>query len=351
MAVVKSALQNYNVTAIVPVYNVENYVARCLNSLLEQTFPFHEVIVIDDGSTDSSYSICAEFASRNEALRIIQKDNGGLGYARNTGLMNLSPETDYIVFVDSDDWLASDFVEALLSAAVESDVDCVLAGYSKCRDDETVREVIKLEDGLWTGGEVIHHILPRLFGSSPEVSDAIPMSVCCCLFGVDQLKKFPLQFPSEREVISEDFIFKFHYLSQCKRVKTVGYAGYYYRDNPSSLTTSYKANRFEASFGFYDIARKLAMPLSSAKSCVERLNKSMFIYLRSCIAQERRDVSGKGYLDARKMIITMIDDPRLVEIMDCYPIARLGFKQRLFLFLVRKRMVLALQVCAEFNLL
>lgn len=113
-------------SVIVPVYNVEAYVARCVESILNQTYKNLEVILVDDGATDASGAICDTFAAQDPRVRVIHKENGGLSSARNAGLETATGE--YITFVDSDDWIEGDALEKLLAAALEHQVELVVGG-------------------------------------------------------------------------------------------------------------------------------------------------------------------------------------------------------------------------------
>lgn len=99
------------ISVIVPVYNVEKYLHKCINSILNQTYKNLEIILIDDGSTDNSGKICDEYALKDNRIKVIHKENGGLSSARNAGLDICSG--DYIGFVDSDDYIAEDMYEYL----------------------------------------------------------------------------------------------------------------------------------------------------------------------------------------------------------------------------------------------
>lgn len=114
------------VSIIVPVYNVENYLSRCLNSLINQTLKDIEIICVNDGSTDGSSAILEEFAQKDSRIRIVNKENGGLSSARNEGLKYVT--SDYVGFVDSDDWIEPDTYESALSAVQKTNADIVCWG-------------------------------------------------------------------------------------------------------------------------------------------------------------------------------------------------------------------------------
>ena len=98
------------ISVIVPVYNTEKYLPRCIESVLAQTFVDWEMLLIDDGSTDASGSICDEYAAKDERIRVFHKENGGVSSARNLGLDNAQGE--WITFVDSDDWIEENFLKS-----------------------------------------------------------------------------------------------------------------------------------------------------------------------------------------------------------------------------------------------
>ena len=116
---------NPNLSVIVPVYNVEPYIRRCLDSLVNQTYHDMEIIVIDDGSPDNCGVICDEYAAKYPQLRVIHQENAGVGAARNTGLDEATGK--WITFVDSDDWVETDYCESMLRALGNREVDIFCA--------------------------------------------------------------------------------------------------------------------------------------------------------------------------------------------------------------------------------
>lgn len=118
------------VSVIVPVYNVEKYLSKCLKSLCEQTLKDIEIICINDGSTDNSPNILESFAKNDDRIKIYNQTNQGLSAARNNAMEHASGE--FISFVDSDDWVDTDFFEKLYNAAVENNCDIACAGFKRC---------------------------------------------------------------------------------------------------------------------------------------------------------------------------------------------------------------------------
>lgn len=153
------------VSVIVPIYNVEEYLSRCIDSIVKQTYTNLEIILVDDGSPDNCPKICDEFADKDARIKVIHKKNGGLSDARNAGLEICTGE--YISFIDSDDWVHQDFIKILYDVVCENDADiaeCAVSyvdesnhilrkrGISKeyliCDNIEAIRLLI-CEDGVY----------------------------------------------------------------------------------------------------------------------------------------------------------------------------------------------------------
>ena len=125
------------ISVIVPVYNTEKYLRRCVDSILAQTFTDFELLLIDDGSTDGSGAICDEYAKKDSRVRVFHKENGGVSSARNVGLKNVRGE--WISFVDSDDWVKKNFLDKLIINSENVDLVCV--GFIQIEDKLKYRNV------------------------------------------------------------------------------------------------------------------------------------------------------------------------------------------------------------------
>ena len=119
------------ISVVVPIYNVEKYLNRCVDSILNQTFTDFELILVDDGSPDNCGKICDEYAEKDNRVRVIHKPNGGLSDARNAGIewALKNSDSEWITFIDSDDWVHLDYLEFLLWAAVENNTSVSVCGF------------------------------------------------------------------------------------------------------------------------------------------------------------------------------------------------------------------------------
>ena len=135
------------VSIIVPVYNVENYLPKCIESILEQTHNRIELILVDDGSKDRCPQICDEYAEKDDRIRVIHQINGGRSHARNVGID--AATGDYIMFVDGDDWVDADYVQKLYEFAMDSHAQLVVGRYKQVFtdyvEDESTGEILVLE--------------------------------------------------------------------------------------------------------------------------------------------------------------------------------------------------------------
>ena len=123
------------VSVIVPVYNAEEYLSICLKSIINQTYKNLQIIIINDGSTDSSKKICDDFAEMDRRIVVIHNANCGVSYTRNLGIEKADGQ--FICFVDADDWLEPDFIGVFLSD-FNNDIDVVYGGYAVFRDEEKI---------------------------------------------------------------------------------------------------------------------------------------------------------------------------------------------------------------------
>lgn len=336
------------ISVVVPVYNVEKYLRECLDSILAQTYQNIEVILVDDGSKDSSGVICDEYAQRHENFRVVHKENAGLGMARNTGLEYVNGE--YVTFLDSDDWLEPDMIQQLYNGIVSQNVDVCKAGFRRVTNEKEVLFERSYQDEYYPGEYARLELLPRMIGSSPSQHDSIEMCVCAVLYKVSHIKQHALRFPSERELISEDLVFNIDYMQFADGACTISYSGYNYRMNLGSLTTSYRPDRFQACCYFYSEMKKKILDLGYENTTILRLQRMFFIHVRMSISQERMSVSKLPVKQGISNIRKICKDPVLIGTIAEYPVHRLEWKQALFLKLIRSNCagLLLLLACLGF---
>jgi len=146
------------ISIIIPVYNVEPYIRKCLDSVINQTYKNLEILLIDDGSTDSSGKICDEYAAKDNRIKVFHKDNGGVSSVRNIGLKNFTG--DYLGFADPDDWLEPDMYEVLYNALNDNKVHISAVGFTRDTEKNSVVERGREEipNGILTQKEMLLYL-------------------------------------------------------------------------------------------------------------------------------------------------------------------------------------------------
>jgi len=226
------------VSIVVPVYNVEQYLDRCLESIVNQTYKRTEIILVDDGSTDSSSAMCDRWAAADSRVTVIHKQNGGLGMARNTGLDHASGE--YIFFLDSDDYVDVTMVEKCVRNARENGAEVVIFGRHNVYEDGTLTsDKVRTQKCLYRGSDIRTELLPCMF--TYELGFGV--SACGRMHRTDFLKKHGLKFVSEREIISEDAFYSLALFSKTSIVSIIPECFYYYFRRNTSLSRRYQIGR------------------------------------------------------------------------------------------------------------
>ena len=128
-----------NISVIIPMYNAERYIRKCLDSIISQTYQNLEVIIVNDGSTDSSREICEEYVLKDKRITLVNTENRGAGSARNTGLEMATG--DYVSFIDSDDYICSDYYERLSKMIQETNADIAIGRYKRISEHDTMKFV------------------------------------------------------------------------------------------------------------------------------------------------------------------------------------------------------------------
>ena len=148
-------------SVIVPVYNTANYLHRCLDSILNQTYKNLEIILIDDGSSDGSELICDEYGKKDSRVKLIHQVNGGESHARNVGLLNCTG--DVIAFVDCDDWLEIDMYESMIHELIANNLDIIAVGWCKQYDDHKIdmKNRKNAENGIFGRDKFLEYIYRR----------------------------------------------------------------------------------------------------------------------------------------------------------------------------------------------
>lgn len=214
------------ITVIIPVYNAEKHLYICLNSLSSQTFKDYEVIIIDDGSTDNSFSICQEYAKHDSRVTLVRQTNSGVGAVRKKGLEYIKGK--YLLQIDSDDWLESSMLEDMYLMALKDDSDMVVCNYKKIFNDGNSENYH--HKNISNKDELIVEILKH------KINGALWNK----LFKVEIILSNSISF--EKDInMWEDFLFTLRYLNNCGKVSFLNKYLYNYRVNDLGLVKTYNS--------------------------------------------------------------------------------------------------------------
>ncbi len=214
------------ISVIIPVYNVENYLRQCLDSILNQTYTDFEAICVNDGSTDNSLNILNEYAQKDSRIKVISQKNKGLSGARNTALKFAKGK--YICFVDSDDYVKETYLETFMKYIDQA--DCVQVNFEQFGNTDKNTQIFY--------EKYTHHLKSQLFEMSPKVYCRTHMSAWDTIYKMEIIKKYNLKFLEGK--IFEDAPFKYSYICHCKNIYWVKEKLYFYQvKRKNSITQTF----------------------------------------------------------------------------------------------------------------
>ena len=335
-------------SVVVPVYNVIKYLDRCIKSIVSQNFTDCEIIFVDDGSTDGSDKLCDSWAEKDSRIRVVHKQNAGLGLARNTGIENA--EGEYILFFDSDDYILPGLFEMLHDRIEETHAQAVFFGMRRLfHNGEKVNELIPNPQKMFYNNpeEIREELLPDYIDLNPHTGyvSNLRMSACTSCLSLDFLRKNNLKFVSEREYISEDvyfFIEMFNYLSSAAFLKTTHYC---YCQNQGSLTYNYVSERFERINKFNDDITALAKSLNYNDEVILRLKSVHIATVMACMKMKMANCKVEGVMSAYRGLRKMCKDRKLIKALQELPHEHVSTSWKIFRSLILNKHYILTAVC------
>lgn len=318
------------ISIVVPVYKVERYLQRCVESLLSQTFGDIEIILVDDGSPDQCPAMCDQFAEKDSRIRVIHKENGGLSSARNAGIE--AAQGKYIGFVDSDDDVADNMYERMHEIIERENVDFVMSDYIRILDNgEKFLKTLAIPGGRYSRDAIKKEIFPQLImGENLEYGPLL--SVWHCMYRTEFLQRNGLLFDEEVKW-SEDNIFSalagycadsFYYLK--------GEGLYHYYQNEGTISTSYRPgawnvyctmnqhlHQFFDNVTDYDFQRQLKL--------------HMIFYACNCLGQVK--VSGEAFKKQVRMRKNIMTSPELKDAFHDFVFPKWPWKLKVQILLIK----------------
>lgn len=338
------------VSVIIPVYNTEDTIKRCVHSVLNQTFVNYEIILVDDGSTDHSPYICDLYEKRKN-VKVVHKKNGGLGSARNAGIDVAAGE--YVCFVDSDDYIERNYLEAMYAAVKKENVDMVISGYKlkrkKCFIDYSPQKIA----GIYSGSSYYRILLEYAKGNAFFYYSTNK------LLKRSKILEYELRF-SDRHC-AEDMLFNAQYYRHSSSLAVIPECVYVYiLENGNSLSSRRRDGFWPDMKMVYDAYQDIYEGFSNSRVIQNRLDELILILLRNSfsnyISNEKFSLN-----DSRKYIKKCCDDlivrERIHRINPTYETQKIlkrliiNKKYGMIAFVVRFKVVLKKRCFVIFNLL
>ena len=328
-------MSSFLISVIIPVYNIEKYLNRCIESIVAQTYTNIEIIIVDDGSTDDCPNICDYLKKKDSRIKVIHKINGGLSSARNAG-MDIA-KGKYIIFIDGDDTIDTEMFYEMINMSINNNVDVVMCDYIRVNSEGILEKHTEdISSGLYLKEDIEKNIFDKLI--MRECIDYGPLlSVWICMYKLDFLKKYNIMFDSEIKW-SEDNMFSAivgYNLSSFYYMKGKYFYNYFRNDN--SITTSYKKDSWKV----YELMNKKiknSFDTNKDYDFSRQIQLHMIYYALNCIGNINK--FEPNFEEKYKRVKAIIDSEHLREIIKGFKINQENYKLRIIIFLIKYRMTL-----------
>lgn len=329
---------------IVPIYNIEQFLEQCIDSILSQSFTDFELILVNDGSTDSCGDICDRYATNDSRIRVIHKENGGLVSARKAGLKNASGT--YISYVDGDDWIDSDMYHHMISKAQEYNCDLVMCDvehehYTKKKRDLTDKT---LKTGYYNRKELEEKIFPIMLYSGTFYNFGIYPVIWNKIFRRDKLIKH--QFAIDNHIkTGEDAACVYPYFLEIQSMYFMKDRFlYHYRHSSVQMTVAYDKDSFTRFKSLYNFFNGTNLAKSEYSSQLDFYYSNSVKTIISNELKKENQIPFKKKLQNIKEIIEFSNSEGFVDRMN---IDDFAFKHRLYFRLFKKSHAFTLTVCIK----
>ena len=276
------------ISVIVPAYGEDLYLDSCIESIVKQTYSDLEIILVDDGSPDRCPIICDEWAARDNRIKVIHKQNGGLVSARHAGMEASTGK--YIGYVDGDDWIEPDMYAKMIDVMEREDVDIVISGFKKELFGKSIPYYNKIEEGIYRGEELRREIFPTMICDKNTLQYGLYTYVWNKLFKKEKIYPYQMKVDN-RIVIGEDAACVYPAILEAESVAVIAEADYHYRQRMDSMLrrTANGVNKVSQLQTLYDYmlhSIKKCRYIDIVKPQLDYFYVSYLIMLSDCLVQE-----------------------------------------------------------------
>lgn len=325
------------ISIIIPVYNVEKYLARCLHSVLKQTLEDIEIILINDGSNDDSLKICNEFKNKDSRIKVINKLNEGVSVARNVGIEEARGK--YILFIDSDDWVDEKICEVLYENIERYNSDLSMCNIVLEENDKKINVKMNIDNYYLNKNQIKYEVILPLIeneqynGYHEEASFRGPVAR---LFKHDILINNNVRFKKDLS-IGEDFIFNIEYMKYIETLTISEEYMYHYRKYSESTMRKYNEKCWEIYKVLLINLENYLYENFNNNDYIERLNNLKMKYMLISIINEFRNGNKKNIIKKISTIKWICEDDLIKDILKFHSKNYIGINKYL-LFCIKNKL-------------
>lgn len=321
------------ISVVIPVYNVENYLHRCVDSVLNQTFQDLEIILVNDGSQDKSSEICDEYANKDKRIKVIHKKNARVSAARNDGIKMAKGK--YISFIDSDDWIEPEMYQEMINKAKKLNLDFIMCDYKKKSNEYEDKRTQPIRGGYYSKDDIKNELFQCLI-MFENIEFPPTISNWVCLFNLEFLRKNYLYYDEdihycEDSILGSKIMFhanNFYYL------KNHHYYNYFY--NPTSTTNTYNGKKWDS---YLKINERLVKYFGKTIEFdfTRQLKINMLYFALNALGQIK--YSENGGQEKIKMIKGIMYHSKVTELFKDFKLPNVSWKTKVIILLIKFKMV------------
>ncbi|WP_442594306.1 glycosyltransferase family 2 protein [Neobacillus sp. D3-1R] len=321
------------ISVVVPVYNVENYLRRCIDSILKQSFQDFEIILINDGSLDNSGKICDEYSQKDTRIKVIHKKNARVSAARNDGIKLARGK--YVSFIDSDDWIESDMYKEMINKAEKLDLDLIMCDFKKKSTDFEDKRTQPIRAGYYSKSDIRNELFKCLI-MFEDIQLPPTISNWVCLYKLELLKTHQLYYDEEIHYC-EDSLFgskvmyhagSFYYL------KNHHYYNYFY--NPNSTTNTYNEKKWNS---YLKINERLInfFGKSTEYDFSRQIKINMLFFTLNALSQIK--YSHIDAVERLNMTRKIMYHPKVSDLFKDFKLPNVSWKMKVIVLLIKFKLV------------
>lgn len=325
------------ISIIIPIYKVpEQYLRKCIDSVIAQTLKNIEILLIDDGSPDKCGAICDEYAHKFDNVITIHKSNGGLSSSRNIGVLTASG--NYIMFVDGDDWLEPDTCEVLCQKAVCYNVDLIMFGMSKDYSDRSVKYDYFLKENHKYEGTEIKWLQTQILNYNSNIATATTKLIKRSVLINNQI------FHNERlKQGAEGIVFNIDLFNKIKNAFFVKEYLYHYRYNDSSISASYDEDNIKLVIDCFEEIKNKIVKMSNCDELMEMYkNRLIYAIVTTVISGYMNPSNPDSYKTKKRKCETYLQNEIVKEALKTANMKGISKSRKVVVSLIQNRMYLSI---------